>query len=365
MIGTGTLASLATIRAYRSKRISSWDRTGANDDFALFEPGETKTIATIDGPGCIKHIWMTIGCQEAAFARKIVLRMFWDGQETPSVEVPIGDFYGIGHGLLKNYLSLPLSMSSENGRGLNCWFPMPFAKGARLEVACETSEARAHLYYYVDYEAYASAERLGAPEDLGCFHAQWRRENLTDGWGRKHPRSDLRDVIWSEPNLSGDGNYVILEAVGRGHYVGCNLNIDCVRREVNDWYGEGDDMIFIDGEPFPPSLHGTGTEDYFSMAYCPTQEYCGPYFGLPVYSGTKDWPWKGKNSMYRYHIEDPIHFEKSIRVTIEHGHANCLSNDYSSTAYWYQTLPTGPMPTLPPVAERLPLPNEPEYEPRP
>jgi len=135
--------------------------------------------------------------------------------------------------------------------------------------------------------------------------------------------------------------------------VGCNLHIDVFERQVNDWYGEGDDMIFVDGEPFP-SLHGTGTEDYFCMAYCPQTEYCAPYHGLILYSGTPDWPWKGKNSMYRYHIEDPIHFRKSIKVTIEHGHANKLSNDYSSTAYWYQLEPHRAFPPLLPVGLRLP-----------
>ncbi len=112
-------------------------------------------------------------------------------------------------------------------------------------------------------------------------------------------------------------------------------------------------MIFIDGDTMP-TLHGTGTEDYFNTAWSPRQEFCTPYHGLPLYSGTEEWPYAGKNSMYRYHIEDPVHFQKSIRVTIEHGHANNLSNDYSSTAYWYQTEPHAPFPTLPPVAERLP-----------
>jgi len=162
--------------------------------------------------------------------------------------------------------------------------------------------------------------------------------------------------VWKLPeamNPTGEGNYVILEADGRGHYVGCNLHIDVFERQVNDWYGEGDDMIFVDGEPFP-SIHGTGTEDYFCMAYCPRTEYSAPYHGLILYSGTPEWPWAGKNSMYRYHIEDPIHFRKSIKVTIEHGHANKLSNDYSSTAYWYQLEPHKPFPPLPGVKLRLP-----------
>jgi hypothetical protein len=152
------------------------------------------------------------------------------------------------------------------------------------------------------------------------------------------------------------------------------LNVDAFERQLNDWYGEGDDMIFIDDEPddsegqargaralrWPPRLHGTGTEDYFNTAFCPTQEYSAPYHGLTVYSGTPDWPWGGKNSMYRFHVEDPIRFERSIRVTIETGHDNALANDYSSVAYWYQAGRTDALRPLPPLAERLPRPDPPE-----
>jgi hypothetical protein len=113
-------------------------------------------------------------------------------------------------------------------------------------------------------------------------------------------------------------------------------------------------MIFIDGEPWPPSLHGTGTEDYFNTAFCPTQEYCAPWHGVTVYSGdAAGFKWGGKNSVYRFHVQDPIHFRESIRVTIEHGHANKLSNDYSSTAYWYQVEPHAAFPALLPVEKRL------------
>lgn len=119
-------------------------------------------------------------------------------------------------------------------------------------------------------------------------------------------------------------------------------------------------MIFIDGEPWPPRLHGTGTEDYFGTAFCPTQEFSAPYHGLTVYSGTPQWPWGGKNSMYRFHVEDPIRFEKEIRVTIETGHDNALANDYSSTAYWYQRGRRDPLPVLPPFGARVPRDDPPE-----
>jgi hypothetical protein len=355
-IGTGTLASLARLRSYRSKRVSSWDRTGANADYVLFEQGENKVIADIREPGCIKHIWMTCGANEPAWPRRMVLRMFWDNEETPSVEVPLGDFFGIGHGIIKNFTSLPLTMSPAGGRGFNSFFPMPFAKGARIEVLNEGAPG-VPLYFYVDYEGYDALEG-----GLARFHAQWRRQNPCQGWGEDITRERLPEV-WSTPNLDGKDNYIILEAEGRGHYVGCNLNIDCFARQKNDWYGEGDDMIFIDGEGFPPSLHGTGTEDYFNTAYCPQEVFSAPYHGLTVYSGTPDWPWKGKNSVYRFHIEDPIHFEHSIVVGIEHGHANNLSNDYSSTAYWYQEEPHLAFPVMLPLAERLPRPSEPLWEP--
>jgi hypothetical protein len=139
--------------------------------------------------------------------------------------------------------------------------------------------------------------------------------------------------------------------------VGCVLNIDVFERQVNDWYGEGDDMIFIDDEPWPPRLHGTGTEDYFNTAFCPMQTFSAPYHGLTLYSGTPEWPWGGKNSMYRFHVEDPVRFRKSLRVSIETGHANALANDYSSTAYWYQRGRRDPLPALAPVEARLPRPD--------
>jgi hypothetical protein len=364
VIGTTTLTNLAVLRPYTSRRFSSYDTTGGNIDNWKFQPGETRVIAQASGPGCIKHIWMTTACAAPAFARRVVLRMWWDGEATPSVECPLGDFFGLGHGLFKNFVSLPLQMSPENGRGLNCWFPMPFSDGMRIEVTNECAAEVFTLYFYVDWEQYADP---AATRDLARFHAQWRRENPTQGFeipggpDRSDPAA-WRKAYWEDlKNTDGAGNYVILEATGRGHYVGCHLDIDCFERQMNDWYGEGDDMIFVDGEPWPPAIHGTGTEDYFSMAYCPTQEYQAPYHGLILYGERGGWRWKGKQSVYRYHIEDPIAFQRSIRVTIEHGHGNKLSNDYSSTAYWYQAEPHGPFPPLPPVAARLPRPDEPEY----
>ena len=330
-IGHTSLRDLARLRDAKRMRVSSWDKEGGNGDFIQVQPNETVTLVDAAGPGCITHIWMTLGSHDHAHLRKFVLRMYWDDEETPSVEVPIGDFFGMGHGMYMKHTSLPLQTNTREGRGMNCFFPMPFGKRARITFTNESDQPSRHVYFYFDYETYDELE-----PNLGRFHASWRRENPT------------KAVTGSGLNLDGKENYVILEAEGKGQYVGCNLNIDA---PLIGWYGEGDDMIFIDGEPWPPRLHGTGTEDYFNTAFCPNEEFNGPYAGLTLAENKN---WSGKSTMYRFHIEDPITFEKSIKVTIEHGHANDLANDYSSTAYWYQTEPHKPLPKLPPSENRLP-----------
>ncbi len=354
VLGSSTLAGLAALRpGVRRERVSSYDPLGGNSDWWEFAPGETRAIADLTGPGAIKHIWCTLFSNTKFEYRKVVVRMFWDGETKPSVEAPIGDFFGLGHGLAKNFVSLPLQMSPQDGRAFNCWFPMPFQTGARIEITNEC-EKQLNFYFYIDYETYPADTDLSGQ---GRFHAQWRRVNPTPGWAdpnvrwEDHPEA-MREA-WRTPNLTGENNYVILDAEGAGHYVGCHVDIDVFERQANDWYGEGDDMIIIDGETLP-RLYGTGTEDYFNTAFGPKQEFSAPYQGIILYQGTDDWPWRGKNSVYRYHIEDPIYFEKSIKVTIEHGHANKLTLDYASTAYWYQTEPHKPFPALLPLAERLP-----------
>lgn len=344
---TGPLANLPLITGTRSARASSYDRSGGNDDRLHIAPGERALLAEIGEPGVVRHVWVTIACRDPAYLRKIVLRAWWDGEAEPSVEVPIGDFFGMGHGLTRNFWSLPLQMSPEDGKGFNCWFPMPFAS-ARIEVESECDEV-AYFYYYVDYELAGAVDAR-----QGRFHAQWRRENPTDGVSDAGMRTEA--FLFGGENPDGAGNYVILDAQGEGHYVGCNLAIENLREAdlaTFNWYGEGDDMIFVDGEPFPPALHGTGTEDYFNTAWCPTQEYHAPYHGI-VLAGEQNWA--GKIALYRFHIEDPVRFAKSIRVTIEHGHANRRSDDLASTAYWYQAEPHAPFPPLGDVARRLPRP---------
>ncbi|UPK72998.1 DUF2961 domain-containing protein [Nocardioidaceae bacterium SCSIO 66511] len=347
-----SLRDLPRLRSSRRRRASSWDRSGGNDDRLTVEPGDTALLAHIDGPGSINHIWCTVARPmldgpddtEADYLRRLVLRITWDDQRHPSVLVPLGDFFGVGHGRTVNFSSAPLQMSPQDGRGFNCWFHMPFAAGARVELVSEMDRLPVYFYYYVDYETYEQPR-----DDLGYFHASFHRENPTDG--QPQGSASLRERLVEGENLTGEGNYVILEAEGRGHYVGSVLNVRNLRDSSEwNWYGEGDDMIFIDGEPFPPSLHGTGTEDYFNTAWCPDQAYAAPYHGLTLPGGTN---WSGEISMYRFHIEDPVTFDRSIRVTIEHGHANKRSDDLSSVAYWYQTLPGRPL-RLPSVAERLP-----------
>ncbi|QPM68144.1 glycoside hydrolase family 172 protein [Atribacter laminatus] len=347
MLGS-SLRDLPKLRNCIRKRESSWDRTGGNDDRVYIKPGEKKLITDITGIGCITHIWMTAQCEEQYFLRKILLRAWWDQEESPSIEVPLGDFFGMGHAKTKNYVSLPLSMGPQNGKAFNCFFPMPFFKEAKIEIDNGCSQNELILYYFVDYEIYSTQEELG---EVGLFHACWHRDNPCQGI--KHSPETWHKPGFTGYNLDGKNNYIILDAAGRGQYVGCNLNIENLGKPLEwNYYGEGDDMIFIDGEKWPPSLHGTGTEDYFNLAWSPNQEYYAPNHGILLKGGNN---WSGKITYYRFHIEDPICFQKSIRVTIEHGHANDRSDDYSSTAYWYQTEPHQPFSPMLSVVQRLPM----------
>lgn len=337
------IGDLATFKDFKTKRVSSWDRTGGNRDAIPIEPGEKATLAEIKGAGCISHIWFTVSCEDKYYLRKLLLRMYWDGEGNPSVEVPLGDFFGVGHAKRKAYSCAVLNMSSGNGEygggtAMNCYFPMPFSDGARIEVINECEVPVRSFYYYIDYQKH---REIG---NVGRFHAQWRRENPCVAVEFKEGEPEI--------NLTGGENYVILEAEGKGHYVGCNLSI---HNMSEGWWGEGDDMIFIDGERWPPSLHGTGTEDYFCHAWG-MQNQAYPYNGTSLFN-EPNINWKGKWTVYRYHIVDPVPFEKSIRVTIEHGHANNRGDDYSSVGYWYQTEPHKEFPRMLPVEERLPRPD--------
>ncbi len=357
--GGASLRGLARLRDAKRRRASSWDRTGGNRDFIAIAPGETATLADIVGAGSITHLWFTIASDDPLHLRNLALRMYWDSEATPSVDVPVGDFFGMGHAMTRNFATPMLAMSPQDGKGLNCYFPMPFADGARITITNDGPVACRSFYFYVDYEEYAALE-----DGLGRFHACWNRENPAQA--EPHPPTS-GDPASDGKNLTGAGNYLIMEATGKGHFVGCHLDYD--NAHVFDptqegaglapdwsWYGEGDDMIFIDGDELP-TLTGTGTEDYYGCAWCPSEFYVAPYHGILLPGAAN---WGGKITVYRYHIEDPVLFDTRIRVTIEHGHANDRGDDIASTAYWYQTEPHAPFPPLPGIAARAP--RETHYE---
>ncbi|MBN2155370.1 MAG: DUF2961 domain-containing protein [Candidatus Lokiarchaeota archaeon] len=356
------LANIARLRRFRRKRESSYDRTGGNNDFLVLQANERRVIFDQDGPSSIKHIWMTMATigGKQNWLRNIIVRMYWDFEEYPSVEVPISDFFGMGHGECKNFVSTPFQMSPRSGKGFNCWWPMPFKKHAMIEIENQLDK-KFTLYYYVDYEKY---EKL--PEDplepLGYFHAQFRQSKL-----EKDQRNDrdtgkrFTKIQWqvsggknTYDNMGYDLNHTILHARGKGQYVGCHLNIDNKSRFfILNWPGEGDDMIFIDEDVGKePTLYGTGTEDYVNTAYGPRTEYNAPYHGIIKPGGFN---WNGKITYYRYHIPDPIPFENEIIVSIERGHDNHrLADRWESTSYWYQMEPHEPFPQLPSKKERQP-----------
>jgi len=281
---------LARLRSGSNKRISSWDRTGGNRDYLTIEKGETRAIAEISAPACIRHIWVTINCEDPLYLRKILLRAYWDGEETPSIDAPIGDFFGVGHAAVTSYQCAPFNMSQNPGApraAMNCFFPMPFAQ-ARIEVVNECDTPIQSFYYYIDYEL----TEVDA-DNQGRFHAKWRRENPCDG------------QQGAAVNLDGKGNYLIMQAEGRGHYVGCNLS---VHNLGGGWWGEGDDMFFIDGDTWPPSLHGTGSEDYFCHAWG-MQDNAFLYNGTSYHANGNQVVGE-KITVYRYHILDPVAFQR-------------------------------------------------------
>ena len=335
------LAALSRARQGRSKRVSSFDPTGRNRDAIPIEKGETVQLAGIDGAGVIRHIWVTIACQDPEYLRKLVLRVFWDGAKHPSVEAPVGDFFGVGHAVVNSYQCAVLNMSAQPGQtqraAMNCYWPMPFRQQARIEVQNEADSDVRSFYYYVDYD-----ELDALPDDELYFHAWWRRENPCT----PPPPSREPDV-----NLTDTHNYLILSARGRGHYVGCNLS---VHNLYGGWWGEGDDMFMIDGDKWPPDLHGTGSEDYFSHAWGMQPQNAYIYNGVSYNKPGDASGFNQRITVYRYHVCEPVVFHKSLRVSIEHGHANDRADDYSSTAYWYQTLPHRRFPKFPKVADRLP-----------
>jgi Protein of unknown function (DUF2961) len=338
---TTWLSTLPQAKDYVQKRASSYDRSGANEDARAIATGETLILLDDSGPGLVSHLWVTIASDDPHHLKALVLRMYWDGEPTPSVEAPIGDFFGLGLGDYFLYESIPLAVGSD--KALNSFFPMPFQKHARITVTNEGAQKVDAFYFNVDYRAYS--KRL--PADTLYFHGQYRQAAPNKGWTNQW-QLNSEAAVNGKKNLSGDGNYVWMEATGRGHFVGVTMS---VLQNQDGWWGEGDDMFFVDGKTMP-SINGTGSEDYFLGAWnFGNHAFSYGLFGAPVkgeeHAG-------GRSSVYRFHLDSPITFTNSLRATIEHGHANHRSDNYFSVAYWYQTEPHAAFPSLPPLEQRIP-----------
>ena len=326
---------------YVLRRVSSYDRSGGNADFREIAPGETLTLMDVDGPGVLTHIWFTLWSREDYHLKKLVFRIYWDRETTPSVEAPLGDFFGLGLGDYHPWESEVLSVANEHA--LNSFFPMPFQKHARLTVSNEGQMKVGSFYFNLDYRAYA---RPLAPDTL-YFHAQFRQAQPNHGWTNEW-KSNGDPLVENKKNLDGKNNYVWLEAAGRGHFIGVTMS---VLQNQDGWWGEGDDMFFIDGES-APSINGTGSEDYFLGAFdFGDRAFSYRLYGAPVKGEERA---GSRSSVYRFHLDSPVTFTKSIRATIEHGHANARSDNFYSVAYWYQSEPHAPFPALPPVDQRIP-----------
>ena len=253
------LSDLTTIRSAKTHRVSSWDTSGRNADAWTLAPRETRLLADIQGPGCINHIWMT----QANHYRECLLKITWDNARSPSVVCPLGDFFGLGHNLVNSYQSLLFSASTNQnnqfnqGCALNSYLQMPFRQNARIELVNESREPH-RQYFYIDYESYEN----DLPQDTGYLHAEFRRENPFGGWGHEIRVNAPEANIANKGQLAWDNNYTILETKGRGHYIGCNISVTNFQ---GTWWGEGDDMIWVDGYKWPPELHGTGSEDYLNQ----------------------------------------------------------------------------------------------------
>lgn len=304
-MGSG-FGGLPARKRWRSRQISSYDRSGGNLDFISIPAGGRSVIGEVEGAGCVSRIWFTIRSRDPEILRKTILRFYWDEEEDPSVEAPFGDFFGVGFAEYAHHNSLLQGMTSG---GYFSYWPMPFGDGARLEVRNLGDEEISHLYFNIQYHELDSVD-----DDTKRFHAKWNREN---------------------PTTIGE-NYTILDARGAGHFTGCVLSMQSYDKG-SALFLEGDEMIYVDGEE-SPSIHGTGTEDYFQGAwYFAHGCFSAPFHGLTLFDRVNS-----RVSAYRLHVPDAIPFEEEIRVTIEHGHDNMLQEDYSSVAYWYQAEPHDP-----------------------
>ena len=288
------------------------------------EPGKTTVLADVKGPGAIQQIWMT----PTGDWRKSILRIYWDGQENPSVECPVGDFFCTGWGKYAQLSSLAVCVNP--GSAFNCYWEMPFRKQCRITMQ-NIADQPMTLYYQINYTL------TEVPADAAYFHAQFRRVNPL-------PAKEV---------------YTILDGVkGKGHYVGTYLAWGV---HNNGWWGEGEIKFFLDGDKEFPTICGTGTEDYFCGSYNfenretkQYQEFSTPYSGLhQVIRPDGVYKSQQRFGLYRWHIADPIRFQQDLRVTIQAlgwksgGRYLPLRDDIASVAFWYQTLPTAPFPPLP------------------
>lgn len=292
-------------------------------------PGETFTMGDIQGPGAIQHIWLT--CHPTLW-RNLIIRMYWDDEQEPSVEVPVGDLFCNGWGERSDVNSIPVAVNPAGG--MNSYWQMPFRKQARLTMENRAPE-KAVLYYLIDYTL------TDIPEDEAYFHAQWRRTN---------------PVPYKEV-------YTILDGVtGQGHYVGTYL---AWQVNNNGWWGEGEIKFYMDGDQDYPTICGTGTEDYFGGAWNWEQPigtyrtYSTPYLGMhQVLKPDGLYRSQQRFGMYRWHVMDPIRFQSDLRVTIQDlgwrsgGRYLPQQSDIASTAFWYQAEPHAPFPELPGNDER-------------
>ncbi len=285
--------------------------------FLRVNAGETATLMDVDGPGIIQHIWIVEG-----LSRAHILRFYWDNEETPSIEVPVPDFFAVGHEMFARVNSLAVVVNPKNS--LNCYWPMPFRKHARVTM---TNEADKDLTLLAFQITYALTE---VPPNASYFHAQWRRAKTAT----QNP-------------------YVILDGVkGKGRYVGTFLAWTQMEK---GWFGEGEIKFYMDGDTDFPTICGTGTEDYFCGSFGFPEPYTTAYVGTTLPSSDSAEPpnyW----SLYRWHIQDPIAFHRDLRITIQAlgwragPKYKKLADDIASVAYWYQTEPHAPFPALPPLA---------------
>ena len=332
LLGSLTLGAqtLDSPRDFRSRRISSYRENGANRDAKTVPPGESFVVAEISGAGRIVHTWFTLASQDPAYLDNAWIRAYWDGAAEPAVEVPFGDFHALGHGRVAAVESefvtvvarpeLNFNLANQNVAGFNTYFPMPFGRGARIEIENRSTLPLRSLYYQIDYQ-----EHRREPSPLR-FHAEFREtepEEARPGEGG-----------FDQRNPDGADNHLILDVRGRGHFIGMVLSVDAMRA---GWW-EGDDMFWVDGEA-QPSLYGTGTEDYFGGAWGFRKAYTYRRHGLSYLEKTAwrpDWQ-AGRYTMYRWHGGDAVPFAKSLKVSIERGHNNSARDSrYWSVAYWYQ-----------------------------